>query len=602
MYTFAGIRFLHSDISVKKLMKLISMKSVIVPVIAFALLAMAACNPIKKAAKKFEKEGEIKGEPSVLEVHGDSVAYQIKVTPPKKFNKKAAVKIEPVLQYEGDTISLPPKTVKAAKVDSETGTVTLPGSFAYDPKMKKSKLVADATVMIEGDERELNTCITVDKEYLVADGIITTSRMLKADDDVAISVDEYVPVNKTQTVEVHYLVNSANFNPNFRDRNAEINNKASIDSLSGLLKNPEFEIIGLNFNSYASPDGEMAFNEELSKDRSDATVKWFQQHLKKVGRYEMYDSNFKAANHFTEDWNGWKALVQASDLEDKDAILNIMNSNISDDEKEARIKANHAKSYEKMKTYMLPKLRRTQIVFTAKGGLRTDEELKAMANSLDDLSQAEVLQLAKITTDNKEKKRIYSYYVGKYSDDWRGYNNLAAVNLMSGEVDEATKNLEKADQLSPDNAAVLNNMGVAYKMKNQYAEAEAKYTAAKSRNDVNVKPDYNLGTLYTRMGKYDKAIDSYSGTTCRYNVGLAYLLKGEYDNAERTFNCIPADKKDGATYYLMAVTAARKNNAEGVTTNLAQAFKMDPTLKDQAKDDLEFRNYKDKAEYQNLFR
>lgn len=613
LHTFAGIRNLLNVNIVTKLMKLISIKSVSVPAIALSVMSIAACVNIKKAANNYEESAQYETSPKVLELHGDSVEYEVTVTvPAKKLNKKAEVKVEPVVKYGDEANSRPPFSVKGEKAGgkakkgavsySEGGTVTYTDKFAYTDDMKNSKLIAKNTFIIKGEERELNQCVDL-KDVTLADGVITTSRMVKSNEDVLLSVDEYVPVDKTQSIEVFYLINRSNFNPNFRDRNAEINNKEQIESLSSLLKDPSFEIKGLTFNSYASPDGEVALNEDLSSDRSDATVKWFKQYLKRYGRYEMFDSNFKAANHFTEDWKGWKAMVQASDLSDKDGILSIMNnSNISDDEKEARIKAQHAASYEKMKVYMLPKLRRTSIVFTAKGGLKNNDELVASSSSLDELSQSELLQLGKITDAPKERKRIFSYYVGKYPKDWRGFNNLAVANLQLGETEDALKNLKTADGLDANNAFVLNNMGVAYKMQSQYNDAEEKYRSAKSKNNSNVNPDYNLGVLYTRMGKYDKALESFNKTNCSYNVGLAYLLKGKYDDAQKTFDCIPAEQKDGSTYYLMAVTSARKGKLDGVTTNLTRAFQKDGDLKARAKDDMEFREFKGKAEFESLFR
>lgn len=595
-------------------MKLYSVKSVSVPVIAIALLSVAACTSIKKSSEKYEENVKYEATPKVLELHGDSVAYDVAVTvPAKKIHKRAQVKLEPVLQYGSDASSRPPQTIKAEKakgksqkleINSKTGgTVTFSDKFAYDPKMKNSTLFLKPTYVIEGDVKELDQCITL-KDVKVADGIITTSQMLKADEDKLYSVDEYVPMDKTKTIELYYLINSDNFNPNFKDNQAGFNNKAQIDSLESLLQDPNFELKGITINSYASPDGSESLNEELSNGRSESTVKWFKGYLKKKGRTEVFDSSFTAANHFKEDWKGWKAMVQASDLNDKDAILSIMDNNsISDEEKEARIRSQHAASFEKMKVYMLPKLRRSALVFSAKGGLKSNEELTAAGNtSLDDLSQDEELQLGKITTDSKERERIYNHYVGKYNTDWRGYNNLAVANLQNNKPDEALTNLKKADELSPNNAFVLNNMGVAYKMKKQYMDAEEKYRSAKSKNNKDVNPDYNLGVLYTRVGKYDNAIESFKGSDCRYNVGLAYLLKKDYANAEKTLNCIPADKKDAETYYLMAVVAARKNSTDGVVTNLSRSFSMDASMKAKAKEDLEFRDFRGKAEFENLFK
>lgn len=592
-------------------MKLISFKSVKVSALTIVILSVAACTSVKKSSENFSKSVEYTPSPKVLELHGDSVEYEVSVTvPAKKFHKRASVKIEPVLNYGKDASSRPPITIHGedAKgkpeflIDSKTGgTVKIKDRFAYDPKMKKSELVAKGTFMLEGDEKELNQCIDIKEEIKIADGVITTSMMLKSDEDVLVSIDEYVPVSKTQNIEVFYLINNATFSPTFKDKNAGIDNGKQIAELTTLLQDPNFVINGLNFNSYASPDGEMERNEELANDRSAATTAWFKQYLKKYGRYEMFDSNFKASNHFKEDWKGLRALVQASDLSDKNDIISIIdNNNMSDDDKEVAIRTNHKASFDKMKVSMLPKLRRTTIMFTAEGGQKNNDELKTA--SMDDLSQSELLQKGKLVTSTTEKKQVYGYYVGKYSSDWRGYNNLAVANLQNGEADEALSNLMKADQLSQNNAIVLNNLGVAHKMKRNYKESEDKYRAAKAKGDRNVNPNYNMGVLFTRMGKYDKALESYGSENCRYNVGLAYLLKKDYDNAEKALTCIPADKKDADTYYLLAVTGARKNSIDAIATNLARAFQMDSKLKEVAKNDMEFRDFKTKPEFEALFR
>lgn len=592
-------------------MKLVSFKSVKVSALTIVILSVAACTSVKKSSENFSKNVQYDPSPKVLELHGDSVEYEVSVTvPAKKFHKKASVKIEPVLNYGNDKASRPPITLHGENakgkpeflIDSKTGgTVKIKDKFAYDSKMKKSELVAKGTFMLEGEEKELNQCIDLKEEIKIADGVITTSTMLKSDEDVLVSIDEYVPVSKTQNIEVFYLINTATFNPKYKDAKAGLDNAKQIAELTSLLSDPNFVIKGLNFNSYASPDGELERNEGLANDRSAATVAWFKQYLKKYGRYEMFDSNFQASNYFKEDWKGWKALVQASDLEDKDAIVAIIdNNNMSDDDKEVEIRTKHKASFEKMKVNMLPKLRRSTIMFTADGGQKTNDELKTA--SMDELSQSELLQKGKLSATNTEKKQIYGYFIGKYSSDWRGYNNLAVTNLQMGEADEALNNLVKADQLSPNNAIVLNNLGVAHKMKRNYKESEDKYRAAKAKADANVNPNYNMGVLYTRMGKYDKAIESYGSSNCRYNVGLAYLLKKDYDNAEKALNCIPADKKDAATYYLLAVTGARKNSLDAVATNLARAFQMDASLKAKAKEDMEFRDFKSKPEFEALFR
>ena len=573
-----------------------------------ALLILNACGGMKKAAKNVE-DASFKTEPEVLEVHGDSVAYEVTFTT-KKFHKKAALKIDPVLKYGSDTSQRPPVTIKGEKsktdadlvIDSKDGSVTFKDKFAYDPAMEKSTLVAKNSLIIEGSEKELDQCLDLPERKL-AEGIIATSQKVAATEDILISVDEYKVEDKSVRIDLYYLINVGSFNPSFSDKNAGIDNKKQLDSIKNLVDARRNEIKGITINSYASPDGELARNQQLSKDRSNSTFTYLKKDLNKKGFKEVNDSSFYMSHALNEDWAGWKQLVTASNLSDKNQILSIMNSGISDEEKEARIKREHAASFESMKKDMLPKLRRSVVIFHTTPPIKTNEELVvAGKQSLDNLSQMELIQLGKITEDPTEKKRIYNSYIQKYANDWRGYNNLAVIQLGEGDLAGAEPNLKKANELSPSNPIVLNNMGVAARMNKDYKKAEEYYNAAKSANDKNVDVSYNLGVLRIKQGKYKDAIAAFNGKTCDYNVGLAYLLDRDYKNAESNLNCIPVEKKTGDVYYLLAVLGARTNNKEMITTNLRMAIQKDAKYRNMAKSDGEFIKFRDSQEFNNAIR
>lgn len=68
---------------------------------------------------------------------------------------------------------------------------------------------------------------------------------------------------------------------------------------------------------YASPDGPVKFNDELSKARSESGQKAISKTLESVNpKYDI------AA--YGEDWEGFKELVSASDIKDKDLILQVL--------------------------------------------------------------------------------------------------------------------------------------------------------------------------------------------------------------------------------------------------------------------------------------
>ena len=51
------------------------------------------------------------------------------------------------------------------------------------------------------------------------------------------------------------------------------------------------------------------------------------------------------------------------------------------------------------------------------------------------------------------------------------------------------------------------------------------------------------------------------------------------------------DLSDANTYYLLAILGARTNNDQMITTNLRQAAKLDKSVIERAKSDLEFANF-----------
>jgi Flp pilus assembly protein TadD len=186
----------------------------------------------------------------------------------------------------------------------------------------------------------------------------------------------------------------------------------------------------------------------------------------------------------------------------------------------------------------------------------------------------------------------------KYPDDWRGHNNVAYVYLQDAKTADAMPHLDRANQLSPNNKIVLNNYGVAHAMMKDYVKAEDYYKQAK---DAGVNEDVNMGLLNLRQGRYTEAIDMMKDK-CEFNVALAYTLKGEYENAKKSLECVKLEKRNALYYYLYSIVGARTDNLDMVTSNLTRSIQMDAKYRDMAKKDLEFRKVKDRAEFQNAIR
>ena len=119
---------------------------------------------------------------------------------------------------------------------------------------------------------------------------------------------------------------------------------------------------------YASPDGPVKFNDELSKKRSESGQEAIAKKLSSVNpKYDI------AA--YGEDWEGFKELVSASDIEDKDLILQVLAMQDNPVKRDEEIKSMTA-VFEVLAKEILPQLRRTKLIADVDIEGRTDAEIK----------------------------------------------------------------------------------------------------------------------------------------------------------------------------------------------------------------------------------
>lgn len=610
---------------------------------ALLVLAIAAgCTSPKKLGKNFEKM-EFKSEPEVLEVHGDSIAVSIKgKIPAKTFHKKAVIKFQPILRHGENETQLKTMYLQGEKVKDKKGktikyakggTFTYTDKIAYTPEMKKSKLSLDYQIKIASKYEELDQCINGRRDSATR-GTIITSLTVKPTDDILMfrsgvddESDEAIAGRLGKRVTFYYVINEGKLRDTakkgpaarmMRDLVMKSDNLAkapkgkAVADTAGAKSKAGNKITGVVFRSYASPDGELSFNTLLTKQRANSSYDYVRRELKRMGLKGIYDTSFVKQPDMGEDWNGLKKLIAKSDLSDKNEINTIINSDMALPEKEAALRK--LTSWDALKNDYLPKLRRTEVYFQGlASGPRTIEEIReATKDNFDDVTQEEMNILASGTEDWAEVERIYQAYVEKYPNDWKGKNNYAAAMLKNGsqsinnadaalnsnpKIDQAATLLEELSKSQAGNDTISNNLAVARRFQRKYNDAKGMYASAQGNG---LKENNNLGIINIKMGDYNAATSSFEPTRCDYNVALAYTLKGEYDEALKRIECIQ-DKK-AEDFYLRAIIGARKNDKTLMTTALTRAVQMDTTIRDRAKDDLEFRNFWETAEFQNALR
>ncbi len=535
--------------------------------------------------------------PNPLEVKGDTVTITMSANiPAKSINAKANIQFQPYLKTAKGDIPLKAITIGGEsvtenvdfKISSKTGgKITYQDRIAYNPDMMRSTLYPDFAVKIG---TEYKTLEGAKESKVLAEGIVTTPLLVKTS-GMPVVYDEtpYTSASASKSVAIYFAQDQAKFNASFK-KGKSLDNKAQINQLKALLKaNKDWQVTGISINAYASPDGELSRNEGLSKSRSENTFNYFKKELKKLGFSEVNDQNFKMGYSLSEDWAGYEKAVEASTHPDKDAALAIVrNKGISDIDREAQLRTNQTKFWNATKETILPTLRKSEIVVTGQTPIKTDDELKAKMNDLNALTDVEMLRLGKIS-DNAGKITVYTGFIAKYPEDWRGYNDLGAAQLSSGNTAEGIKNLETANTKSPENAPILANLGEAYLTAGNFSKAAE---LLKSASDKGANVSYANGVIAIKRGNYSEALSllGKSGAT-DFNYALAQLLNGNAEGAKQTLDNMKSEDMSWECYYLRAVIGARISNQDLISPNLTKAVQLNANVRQHAKADVEFIKY-----------
>lgn len=575
--------------------------------ILFGTLLMSGCALNKMI--KLANDQQLEVTPNPLELHGDKVAFEMSaILPPKMLPGGTTYTLKTFYQYGNNEAEVGAVEFKAGDFPNSSSTTSRKSqsfSFAYDPAMAKGD------VMIEGVAAKGAKSKTTPR-LKVAEGIITTSQMVE--DIVAASYadhgyndkEEIVPTN----VEFYFEQGRSVLRPTEKNSDRGKNFTAFVAE-----KNVTRTV---TITGTHSPEGPERINSNLSQERAAAIEKWYREMMKKYDYKGMADQVKFVLKPVVEDWTEFKTMLNVSSnntiANDKQAILNIVNGTGTFEEKEKALQK--LPSYKIIFDEIYPQLRTAKTEVLTVKDKRPNPEIAVLSKqistgaiSADSLSNAEILFGATLTPSLSEKEGIYKAAIKK-QDTWVAHNNLGAVYLQMAaaagsdadvkkNVDLALTQLEIANKQKANSPEVLTNMATAYMLQGDYAKAYGVASTVSGATGEALKKLNTLkGTLEVRTAEYDKALMSFAGADnsaeVAFNRGLALLLKKEFSNAKTAFtDATSKDNTFGKAYYGLAIVGARTSNATEVTNGLKSAIAQDPSLKEKALTDLEFRNYAD---------
>ena len=561
-------------------------KKFLMPIFVLAIVAMfSACSSgLKPLSSSY-----VKTTPQPLEVVAEKIPVTINATFPEGwFNKNAAIEVIPVLKYEGGEAWGTTYNYQGEKVagngqvisQKNGANVTMTSIFDFVPAMEKAELYLTFTASIGGKSIAL-------PEMKIGDGVVATSALADAGfENPAIAPDGFQRIIKEKyEADIMFLIQQAEL------RSSELK-KSEIADWKGIVENVGItpnQNVNVEVAAYASPDGGYELNEKLAAQREKNTNQYLTKELKK--------SNLKTpitAQYTAQDWEGFKQLVEKSNIQDKNIILSVLSSYSDPEEREKQIK-NISSIFSVLADEILPQLRRSRLIANVEIIGKSDEEISRLATSSPTaLTVEELLYAANLATTNDAKTAIYNTIAQVYPNDYRAYNNLGTLEFVKGNYVNAEKYFNKAESLIGNKSSELN-----YNYALMALKAGDKENAQQFLGNAAGVPELNnaLGLLALKNGDYSNAANLLSETT-NNNAALAQIMNKDYSKAMNILNNIQSP--DATTSYLKAIVGARTNNVNDVVNNLKQAIVLDRSMANKAVNDLEFSKFITNSQFLNV--
>lgn len=545
---------------------------------AVVLVAGSSCS---------KKLGQFKSDfftvsPEPLEVQGRSVPATVAARIPAKFMvKNAQVQVTPVLVYDSGETASAPYTIQGENVRANGtvvnylngGSVMIPFNVAYTPAMAQSELYLDFIVDQNGKKYTL-------PRVKVGTGVLATATLASAATVTpATARDAFQRViNEKYAADIHFLINQANV------RSTELTSqgyRALGERLQQAAADSTRVIEGITVSSFASPEGTYDFNKALAERREQSTNATVLQQLRKdkITEFGELTSTFTP-----EDWEGFRQLVMQSDIQDKALILDVLAMQSDPELREKEIRSLSG-VFDELADQILPQLRYSRVQASINVIGKSDEQLVSLFNTNPAaLTVDEMLYIATLTADNMKKMEVYNKVCETFPQDYRGFNNLGLTQYVAGDYDGAMANFEQALRLNPQAREPEMNRGLVQMMRGDMTTAYQSLGAAAGVPEAGEA----MGMYNLYQGNIPAAISAF-GDSKSNNAALARILNKDYAAARDILAAIP--NPDATTYYLTAVLGARTGNESMVLSNLRQAVRLDPSMLQRAKSDMEFARY-----------
>ena len=312
-----------------------------------------------------------------------------------------------------------------------------PATITYDAILPYENWMNGATLLL--NRTDYGCCSTaIDAETGVLTDYFDRSSYVPRLIYVAPQTVSEKRFNLEGRANIAFLVNKTSINPSYGNNAYELAKiYATIDSVK---VDPDVTITDIHLKGYASPEGSYASNERLAAGRT-AAIK---DYIRAI--YDLSDAQLIAESE-PEDWQGVTDYLLASDLADRDAILDIIRSESEPDKREQLIRQKYPKSYATLLADCYPALRHTdyRVSYTVRAFTDVAEIKRIFDENPGKLSLNELFLLAQTyEPGTSEYNHTLAVAASLYPDDAVANLNAGNVALSRGDLIMAADCLSRA--------------------------------------------------------------------------------------------------------------------------------------------------------------
>lgn len=266
--------------------------------------------------------------------------------------------------------------------------------------------------------------------------------------------------NEQGAAYIDFPVNQTDIRPAYRNNQTEL---AKIENTINRIKDDaDVSITRITIKGYASPEGSYANNRRLAEGRTRSLV----DYLKK--EYPL-DAGLFQLDYEAEDWAGLRNFIAKSSLKEKEALLELVDSDVHADAKERRLRTDYPEAYRTLLHDCFPALRHTDYVveYTVRG-FDVEEARQLIGKEPQKLSLQEMYAVAQTyEVGSEEYKEVFETAVRLFPDDEVANLNAANAAMQRNDLTGASRYLDKAGKSVQAEYA----RGVLAAIKKEYAAA-----------------------------------------------------------------------------------------------------------------------------------